>query len=104
MPISGFTVGRNVVKLGYPATESIESVRPICDEYVLSYDPWTDDGTDEWARDIAQRLDLRLFESKWEMMESGQMWYDKSEILMKSLARQLKQPLSVNMSGTCMFS
>jgi len=85
--ISGFTVGRNVVKLGYPAIQSIESVRPICDEYVLSYDPWTEDGTDEWARSIAQRLDLRLFESKWEMMESGQMWYDKERDI-NEIARQ----------------
>lgn len=87
MGISGFTVARNVVRLGYPATQSIESFRPICDELILSYDPWSDDGTEEWARKIAQDLDLRLFESKWEVMESGQMWYDKERDI-NEIARQ----------------
>jgi len=87
LPISGFTVARNVVRLGYPATQSIESVRPVCDEYILSYDPWSDDGTDEWARGIAQSLDLKLFENKWEVMSNGQMWYDRARDI-NEIARQ----------------
>ena len=86
-PISGFTVARNVVKLGYPASESIRSTRAVCDDYVLSYDPWTDDGTAEWAKEIAEELDLTLFERKWEMQESGTMWYDKERDI-NEIARQ----------------
>jgi hypothetical protein len=74
--ISGFTVARNVVKLGYPASESISSARALCDEYILSYDPRSDDFTADWAKEIAEELDLTLFESEWEVMENGQMWYD----------------------------
>jgi len=76
--ISGFTIARNVVKLGYPATQAIQSYRPAVDELILAYDPWTDDGTDEWAKKIAEDLDLRLFESKWEVTETGQMRFHPS--------------------------
>lgn len=85
--ISGFTVARNVIRLGYPASQSIRSARPICDEYILSYDPWSDDGTEEWARQIGQELDLKLVENKWEVMENGQMWYDKKRDI-NEIARQ----------------
>jgi len=77
MGISGFTIARNVIKLGYPATQAIQSFRPICDELILSYDPWSDDGTEAWAKELAQELDLRLFESKWEVTDTGQMRFDK---------------------------
>jgi len=76
--ISGFTIARNVVKLGYPITQAIQSYRPAVDELILAYDPWPDDGTDEWAKKIAEDLDLRLFESKWEVTETGQMRFDPS--------------------------
>ncbi len=85
--ISGFTVARNVVRLGYPASESIRSVRPLCDEYILSYDPRSDDFTADWAKEIAEELDLTLFESEWEVMDSGQMWYDKDRDI-NEIARQ----------------
>ncbi len=87
MGISGFTVARNVVRLGYPASESISSVRALCDEYILSYDPWSDDFTADWAKEIAEKLDLTLFENKWEVMDSGQMWYDKERDI-NEIARQ----------------
>lgn len=86
-PISGFTVARNVVRLGYPASQSIRSAREMCDEYVLSYDPWSDDGTEEWAKQIGGELDLKLVENKWEVMETGQMWYDKERDI-NEIARQ----------------
>ncbi len=85
--ISGFTVARNVIRLGYPASESIVSARGICDEYILSYDPWSDDFTADWAKEIAEKLDLTLFESRWEVMDSGQMWYDKERDI-NEIARQ----------------
>lgn len=65
--ISGYTIARNVVKFKYPIRECLSTLRPICDDVVLAYDPYTDDGTDEVAKQLAQDLDLTLFETKWNM-------------------------------------
>ena len=36
MKISGFTIARNAVKFNYPLLESIRSILPICDEFVIN--------------------------------------------------------------------
>jgi hypothetical protein len=36
MKISGFTMVRNATKLYYPVKESIESILPICDEFIVA--------------------------------------------------------------------
>ena len=36
MRISGFTIVRNAVKFNYPAVESIKSILPICDEFIVN--------------------------------------------------------------------
>jgi hypothetical protein len=36
MKVSGFTFIRNGIKFGYPFTESIRSILPICDEFVIA--------------------------------------------------------------------
>jgi len=65
--ISGYTIARNVVKFKYPIRECLTTLRPICEDVVLAYDPFTDDGTDEVVKELAQDLDLTLFESRWDM-------------------------------------
>ena len=65
--ISGFTTARNVISLQYPLEACVKSLRSVCDEVVLGYDPYTEDGTHELAVKLAQDLDLVLFESKWDM-------------------------------------
>lgn len=65
--ISGFTIARNVVKLKYPILECLTAMRPMTDEIVVGYDPYTDDGTHELMVKLSEDLDLRLFESKWDM-------------------------------------
>ena len=42
--ISGCVAARNSVKFGYPLRACLASLRPICDEVVLAYDPDTADG------------------------------------------------------------
>ena len=34
--ISGFTVIRNAMVMGYPVVEAIRSILPICDEYIVA--------------------------------------------------------------------
>ncbi len=65
--ISGCVAARNSVKFGYPLRECLVSLRPICDEVVLAYDPTTDDGTHELALQLRDELDITLIESPWDM-------------------------------------
>jgi hypothetical protein len=65
--ISGYVVARNVVKFGYPVFGCLSALRPICEDLVLSYDPYTDDGTFDLVRKLAEDLDLTLYESRWDM-------------------------------------
>ncbi|HCX98835.1 MAG TPA: glycosyl transferase, partial [Bacteroidales bacterium] len=36
MKVCGFTIVRNAVKFGYPVVESIKSVLPLCDHFVVA--------------------------------------------------------------------
>ena len=49
--ISGFTVVKNAIELGYPCVESIESIAPLCDEVVINVgfdDPKMEDDDGTW--------------------------------------------------------
>jgi len=65
--ISGYTIARNVVKFRYPIRECLSTLRPICDDVILAYDPYTEDGTDGVVKSLAEDLDLTLYESRWDM-------------------------------------
>ena len=64
MKVSGFTFVRNVVKYDYPVVESIRSVLPVVDEFIVNVGR-CDDGTLEmespgcWASIHFQRLPAR---------------------------------------------
>lgn len=63
MKVSGFTFIRNGTLLGYPYIESIRSVLPICDEFVVAVGS-SDDDTLERIRAIGSDK-LRIIESQW---------------------------------------
>ena len=63
MKVSGFTFLRNGVKLGYPFAESIRSILPLVDEFVIALGP-SDDGTEERIRAIADPK-IRIIPTTW---------------------------------------
>ena len=63
MKVSGFTFLRNGTLLGYPYIESIRSVLPICDEFVVAVGRGEDD-TLERVRAIGDAK-LRVIETTW---------------------------------------
>lgn len=65
--ISGFTIARNVVKLGYPIRSCVEALANVADEVVICYDPTTDDGTFEVCQELKQDFDAKLIVSAWNM-------------------------------------
>jgi len=63
--ISGFTVVRNARLLGYPVVESIRSILPIVDEFVVGVGN-SDDDTREMLMSIGDPK-VTLFDSDWDM-------------------------------------
>jgi glycosyltransferase involved in cell wall biosynthesis len=63
MKVSGFTFLRNGQKLGYPFVESIRSILPIVNEFVIALGP-SDDRTEEMLRGIGDAK-LRIIPTQW---------------------------------------
>ena len=64
MKVSGFTFVRNAVRLGYPAVESIRSVLPLVDEFIVNVGD-SQDGTLKLIRGIRDKK-MKIFETKWD--------------------------------------
>ena len=63
MKVSGFTFLRNGQKLGYPFVESIRSILPIVDEFVVALGP-CDDDTEKMLRAIGDPK-IRIIPTQW---------------------------------------
>jgi hypothetical protein len=76
--ISGFTVIRNAVLMGYPVVEAIRSILPICDEYIVA----VGDGDDDTRALIAAIGDpkLRIVDTVWDRTKNrgGHMLAEKT--------------------------
>jgi glycosyltransferase involved in cell wall biosynthesis len=63
MKVSGFTFLRNGQKLGYPFIESIRSILPIVDEFVIALGP-CDDNTEKMLRASGDPK-IRIIPTQW---------------------------------------
>ena len=66
MSISGFSFVRNGVKLYYPVVESIKSILPICDEFVIAIAKGDDDDP---TRELVAAINdpkIRIIDTIWE--------------------------------------
>lgn len=69
MRISGFTMARNAGKLYYPIRESIESVLPIVDEFVIALgDSDADDTTEDEITSIKSDK-IRIIRTTWDIQK-----------------------------------
>ncbi len=67
MRISGFTMGRNVIKLYYPIKESILSILPICDEFIVALGKGdADDKTREEILSIESDK-IKIIDTEWDI-------------------------------------
>ena len=64
MKVSGFSFVRNAINLYYPVVESITSILPICDEFVMAAGDSTD-GTTELLRSINSPK-LKIIDTVWD--------------------------------------
>lgn len=85
--VSGFTIVRNAVRLGYPFRESVLSALPLCDEFIIGCGD-SDDGTREICEELVQESGgkVRFFDTVWERKsQSGgfQLKHQTDEALAK---------------------
>jgi len=78
MKIAGFTFIRNAVNNDYPIVEAIQSILPICDEFVVAVGS-SDDGTLELIKNIDSPK-LRVIETIWNLSirEGGRVFAEET--------------------------
>lgn len=64
MKVSGFTIVRNALKFDYPIVESIKSILPICDEYIVLVGQ-SDDETLSLIQSINDNK-IKIYNSIWD--------------------------------------
>jgi hypothetical protein len=67
IPISGFTIVRNGLKLGFPVVESIRSLLPVCEEVVVNVGK-SDDETLDLVKSIGDPR-IRILETEWDFSD-----------------------------------
>ena len=65
MKISGFTIVRNAIKYNYPVVESIRSILPICDEFIVNVGE-SEDETLDLVQAIGSET-VRIIGNEWDM-------------------------------------
>ena len=80
MKVSGATFVRNAIQFDYPVAESISSILPICDEFVVNVGESEDD-TLGLIRSIGDPR-LRIVESAWDenRREGGRILSEQTDI------------------------
>ena len=64
MRVSGFTIARNVIKFNYPIFESIQSILPVCDEFIVNVGDSEDD-----TLNLIRSIDsdkIRIIQNVWD--------------------------------------
>lgn len=67
MKISGFTFTRNVSKLYYPIKESILSILPICDEFVIAIGKGDEDDNTRELIESIQSPKIKIIDTEWDL-------------------------------------
>ncbi len=64
MKVSGFTFVKDAIRFSFPLAESIKSILPICDEFIINVGK-SDDGTLNLVRSIKNGK-IKIIETEWD--------------------------------------
>lgn len=81
MKISGFTIVRNAVKYNYPVVESIQSILPICDEFIVNVGDSQDDTLD-LIRSIPSDK-ICVIQNTWDFSQGPQVLSFQTNLALK---------------------
>ncbi|MBT8219416.1 MAG: glycosyltransferase family 2 protein [Bacteroidia bacterium] len=81
MKISGFTFVRNAAKLCYPVKESILSILPICDEFIIAMGDNDEDDQTQAIIDSIGSDKIKIYHRPWdkERFKSGLIFKDETD-------------------------
>ncbi|MCR4337813.1 MAG: glycosyltransferase [Candidatus Omnitrophica bacterium] len=81
MLVSGFTIARNAIKYNYPLLESIRSILPICDEFVVNVGD-SEDGTLELIESLKSPK-IRIIQNVWDFSMGKEVLSYQTNIALK---------------------
>ena len=81
MMISGATIVRNAILYGYPVLASIQSILPICDEFVVNVGD-SQDGTLALIESIKSPK-IRIIQTTWNMKKGSAVLSEQTNIAIK---------------------
>lgn len=81
MKISGFTIARNAIKFNYPILESIRSILPICDEFIINVGDSEDD-TLKLVRSLKSDK-VRIIENPWDLSKGAEVLSEQTNLALK---------------------
>lgn len=81
MKISGFTIARNVIKFNYPIMESIQSILPLCDEFIVNVGDSEDD-TLGLIRSIGSDK-IRIIQNTWDFSQGAEVLSYQTNLALK---------------------
>lgn len=84
MKISGFTITRNAVKFHYPVIESIQSILPICDEFIVNVGD-SEDGTLDLIRSLNSDK-IRIIQNVWDSSQGPEVLSRQTNLALKECA------------------
>lgn len=84
MKISGFTIARNAVKLQYPIVESIHSILPLCDEFVVNVGE-SEDATLETIKNIRSDK-IKIIQTQWDLSRGPTVLSEQTNIALSHCA------------------
>ncbi len=85
MKVSGFSYVKNGIDYGYPFLEAIQSVLPICDEFVIAVGESTD-GTKEAIKNLSSDK-IKIIDTVWDMRlrEGGKVFAQQANIALDNI-------------------
>lgn len=89
MKVAGFSFIRNAVKFDYPIVEAINSVLPICDEFIIAVGE-SEDETEELIRSINSEK-IRIIKTKWDdsLREGGRVLAMETDKAFKEISKDV---------------
>jgi len=81
MKVSGFTIARNVLKFNYPIIESIQSILPICDEFIVNVGDSEDD-TLQLIESIKSDK-IKIVQNVWDFTQGAEVLSNQTNLALK---------------------
>jgi len=81
MKVSGFTIVRNAEKFNYPIAESIQSILPICDEFVINVGDSQDNTLDLVGSIKSPKI--KIIENTWDMTQGKEVLSYQTNLALK---------------------